>query len=87
MIKPDAFNKMGDILDLITQNGFLITKLKMCNLSRNEAFDFYQEHQSKDFFGYVHLTEKERNVILKFSCQISMSVFEGKGDHREDIIL
>jgi len=57
MIKPDATTKLGPILDSIYQSGFLITKLKMCQMSRNDAFEFYQEHQSKDFFnnlvGYV----------------------------------
>ena len=50
MIKPDAAAKIGPILDVIAQSGFLITKMKMCHLSRNEAFEFYQEHQSKPFF-------------------------------------
>lgn len=49
MIKPDAMSKMGQIIDLICQKGFLITKLKMCQLNRNEAFQFYQEHQGKPF--------------------------------------
>ncbi|KAL3848131.1 hypothetical protein ACJMK2_019008 [Sinanodonta woodiana] len=49
MIKPDAVSKMGSILDLIYLSGMKITKLKMCHLNRNEAFEFYQEHQGKPF--------------------------------------
>merc|ERR1711971_128327 len=44
MIKPDAVSKLGQILDLIYQRGFVMTKLKCCKLNRNEAFQFYQEH-------------------------------------------
>ncbi|KAL4220172.1 Nucleoside diphosphate kinase 7 [Mactra antiquata] len=50
IIKPDACGKVGQILDAIFQSGFKITKLKMCQLTRNEAFEFYQEHQGKTFF-------------------------------------
>ena len=55
MIKPDAVAKMGQIIDVICQKGFLITKLKMCQLNRNEAFQFYQEHQGKPFLEWVSL--------------------------------
>jgi len=51
MIKPDAAHNLGPILDSIHQAGFLVTKLKMCALSRNDAFELYKEHQSKDFFN------------------------------------
>lgn len=50
IIKPDAMCKVGQILDTIFQSGFKVTKLKMCQLTRNEAFQFYQEHQGKTFF-------------------------------------
>lgn len=53
IIKPDAVGKMGQVLDLICQNGFLITQLKMCRLSKNEAFEFYKEHQHRDFFNQL----------------------------------
>jgi nucleoside-diphosphate kinase len=49
MIKPDSAAKMGQILDVVYQKSFMITQLKMCQLSRNEAFQFYQEHQGKPF--------------------------------------
>jgi len=51
MIKPDAVSKVGQIFDTICKGGFLIGKLKMVRLSRNEAFQFYEEHQHKDFFN------------------------------------
>jgi len=51
MIKPDAVGKMGSIIDAIYQSGFLLSKMKMVQLSRDEAFELYKEHQSKDFFN------------------------------------
>lgn len=51
LIKPDAMPKMGQILEHIHKYGFNLTKMKMVRLSRDEAFEFYQEHQSKSFFN------------------------------------
>ncbi|KAK6195667.1 hypothetical protein SNE40_001049 [Patella caerulea] len=51
LIKPDAMNKIGQILDHVYRNGFMITKLKMCKLDRNEAFEMYQEHRGKPFLN------------------------------------
>ena len=50
IIKPDAMQKVGQIIDAIFQSGFRVTKLKMCRLTRSEAGNFYQEHQGKTFF-------------------------------------
>ena len=50
LIKPDAFEKFNHILEAIYDNGFRVTNLKMCQLSRQEAGAFYQEHQSKSFY-------------------------------------
>ncbi|XP_071085099.1 nucleoside diphosphate kinase homolog 7-like [Haliotis cracherodii] len=49
VVKPDAVNKAGQILDNIYRNGFQISQMKMCRLDRNEAFEFYQEHKGKPF--------------------------------------
>lgn len=38
MIKPDAICKMGDIIDLIMENGLLITKLKKIRIDRLTGF-------------------------------------------------
>ena len=50
LIKPDAMQRVGDILAEVQRNGFLITNLCMTQLSRNEAFDLYKDHQSKPNF-------------------------------------
>jgi nucleoside-diphosphate kinase len=45
MIKPDCYTNMGKIIQLIEQNGFLISNLKMIKLSLRDAQEFYAEHQ------------------------------------------
>ena len=50
LVKPDAINRVGDILAEVQRNGFLITNMRMAQLSRNEAFDLYKDLQSKPFF-------------------------------------
>jgi nucleoside-diphosphate kinase len=49
MLKPDVVDKMGQILKLITQNGFKITKLKMVQMTKEHALEFYAEHKGKPF--------------------------------------
>ncbi|XP_025079362.1 nucleoside diphosphate kinase 7-like isoform X2 [Pomacea canaliculata] len=51
MIKPDGVEKLGQILDEIYKRGFLLTRLRMCCLDRNQAFRFYEEHRDKPFFN------------------------------------
>lgn len=43
--------KVGAIMDLIQQNGFLICNLKMLTLTKDEIASFYSEHRSKPFFN------------------------------------
>ncbi len=53
IIKPGAFtNKhIGHILTKIEEGGFLIKALKSVKLDREEAMDFYSEHNGKPFFN------------------------------------
>ncbi|RDD38465.1 Nucleoside diphosphate kinase 7 [Trichoplax sp. H2] len=51
MIKPDAFSKLGEIVDIIVADGFKICNLKSIQLSRKEAAEFYSEHEGKHFFN------------------------------------
>ncbi|KAI6078958.1 Nucleoside diphosphate kinase 7 [Aix galericulata] len=51
LIKPDATPKIGELVDIIINAGFTITKAKMMMLSRKEAVDFYVDHQSKPFYN------------------------------------
>jgi nucleoside-diphosphate kinase len=49
MLKPDVVEKMGHIMKVIIQNGFKITKLKMVQMKRDHALEFYAEHKGKPF--------------------------------------
>jgi Nucleoside diphosphate kinase len=49
MLKPDVVEKMGQILKVVIQNGFKITKLKMVQMKREHALEFYAEHTGKPF--------------------------------------
>ncbi|NWR85990.1 NDK7 kinase, partial [Furnarius figulus] len=50
LIKPDAIQKIGELIDIITNSGLTITKAKMMQLSRKEAADFYADHRAKPFY-------------------------------------
>jgi nucleoside diphosphate kinase len=50
MLKPDVVEKMGQILKVIIQNGFKITKLKMVKMKHDHVLEFYAEHKGKPFF-------------------------------------
>ncbi len=52
MIKPDAVEKgfIGPIIEKITAAGFKIVALKMTQISRADARDFYAIHKDKHFF-------------------------------------
>lgn len=51
MIKPDSVDKLGHILDIIQQKGFLIGHFRMCYVDRQQALNFYKEHSSKPFLN------------------------------------
>lgn len=44
MIKPDAYTKIGKVIDAVEKNGFLISNLKMAKFTLRDAQEFYGEH-------------------------------------------
>jgi len=70
IIKPDAVKRhlIGAILARFEQQGFNIAAAKMVLLSREEAEDFYAEHQGKPFF--------EPLVEYMMSAPVFVSVLE-----------
>eukprot|EP00118_Oscarella_pearsei_P000846 m.5952 g.5952 ORF g.5952 m.5952 type:complete len:371 (+) comp14541_c0_seq1:82-1194(+) len=50
IIKPDAVPKMGALFDIIASEGFTICHVKMTQLSRKTAAEFYEEHTGRHFF-------------------------------------
>lgn len=53
IVKPDAVerNLIGSILAQVEEQGFRIVEARLARLQREEAQNFYAEHQSKPFFG------------------------------------
>lgn len=53
LIKPDAFmnGNVGQIINLIELNQFIIAGLKMQILDEEEAKEFYAVHKDRPFFG------------------------------------
>lgn len=53
MIKPDAVEKgnIGGILEQITASGFRIVAMKMTQMTKTDAEEFYAIHKERPFFG------------------------------------
>lgn len=53
MIKPDAVESgnIGNILQMITDAGFVIKAMKLTQLSTDQAKGFYEIHAKRPFYG------------------------------------
>jgi nucleoside-diphosphate kinase len=53
MIKPDAVesNNIGNITQMISDAGFKIKAMKLTQLTRNQAEEFYAVHSERPFYG------------------------------------
>jgi len=53
IIKPDAVRKnaVGDIIEQFEKNSFHILSMKMLEISKHQAEQFYAVHASKSFFN------------------------------------
>ncbi|XP_041352629.1 nucleoside diphosphate kinase 7-like isoform X2 [Gigantopelta aegis] len=65
LVKPDAVNKAGTILDQIYQKGFMIAQLKSCVLDRQEGSDFYQDHKD-EFYMKTLVADIVSGPVLAF---------------------
>lgn len=50
MIKPDSYQNIGKIIDVVQKGGFKISKLKMSRFTKATSDQFYGEHIGKPFF-------------------------------------
>ncbi|XP_046383414.1 nucleoside diphosphate kinase 7 isoform X2 [Ischnura elegans] len=50
MLKPESVPHLGKILDEIYARGFKVTNAKMCQMSEDNAKEFYKEHEERTFF-------------------------------------
>ncbi len=53
MIKPDAVEagNIGNIIQMISDAGFSIKAMKLTNLSKEQAEEFYAVHAERPFYG------------------------------------
>ena len=53
MVKPDAVakNAIGDILQRLEAEGFVIREMRMNHLTREQAEAFYEVHKERPFYG------------------------------------
>lgn len=53
MIKPEAVAKgyIGKIADMIIEGGFTIKAMKLTQLTKEQAGDFYAVHKERPFYG------------------------------------
>ena len=53
IVKPDAVrrNAIGDIIEQFEKNGFRILAMKMLEISKHQAEQFYAVHAHKSFFN------------------------------------
>lgn len=47
IIKPGILDKLGDIINIIQNNGLEVSKMRMCILSRKEALEFYEKRKQE----------------------------------------
>jgi len=50
LIKPDAYNHVGKIIDIIQKSGLVISQLQMLKMTPELAGAQYEEHKGKEFY-------------------------------------
>ena len=86
IIKPDAVHKngVGDIIEQFEKNGFRILSMKMLEISKHQAEQFYAVHASRPFFG--SLTDFMRIVLIRQIVGVNY-LRSRRGDNRFNIVL
>ena len=53
MLKPDTVesNNIGNVTQMITDAGFIIKAMKLTQLSKDQAKEFYSVHKERPFYG------------------------------------
>ncbi len=95
MIKPNAVadSNIGGIINMIEENGFLITDIKMLKLTETQARAFYKEHEGKSWFenlitfmisdSIVAMVLEKENAIKDYRKLIGSTENSEKGTIRE----
>lgn len=53
ILKPHAVEKLGEVITQIEDREFQISRLRMCNLLRKEALDFYESKKGEAFLPFM----------------------------------
>ncbi len=71
ILKPDAVeaNIIGKVLSRIESDGMQVKRLRMQNLTEDQATEFYAEHEGKEFY--------ERLINFMVSGPVVTAVIEG----------
>jgi len=66
LIKPNATkkNKIGSILKIVEDNGFVIEQLKMFSMDNDLADTFYAEHIGKSFYPQLKSFMLSRKIVV-----------------------
>ncbi|XP_042313055.1 nucleoside diphosphate kinase 7-like [Sceloporus undulatus] len=69
LLKPDTALKLGEVIDIMINSGFTITKAKMMQLTRAEAIDFHADHQAKPYYKQPALDIENHRINLCLSSE------------------
>lgn len=70
IVKPNAFERRLEILEVITNQGLILHRSKEMALTKNQVETFYEEHQRRPFFS--DLTE------FMSSGKVLVALFKGE---------
>ena len=78
IIKPDAIerNLIGSIISLIEKNGLKVMEVRMLQLSRDNAEEFYSIHKDRPFFkSLVDYMTSNKIVALKLKGDNAVNAY------------
>ena len=78
MIKPDIVKKnlIGEIIDIIEKNHFVIEKIQKKQLTKQDMDFLYQEHIHKPFFkDLTDYVGEGPVIIMKLKKKIAYKIF------------
>ena len=51
MFKPDVYTQFGKLLDIVFQQGYTVSRMRMIKLGTYEAQALYEQHQGQPFYN------------------------------------
>jgi nucleoside-diphosphate kinase len=78
IIKPNATiaNNIGNIINIIESNDYIVMNMKKLTLTREQASEFYKEHKDKSFFeGLIDFMTSAPIVVMELSKENAVEDF------------